>query len=881
MVRDRMRGLGRRLRALVRRREAEREMDEELAFHIERATEQNLSRGLSAEEARRAALVEFGGVDRYRERARDGRRLAWLEDLLGDAVHALRSSKRQPVFALVAIATVALGVGANSALFGLVSALAFRLPAGVTAGDDLVRVDQAGPIEELSYADYVDLHEAAADQVDLAASMSVGMAMVIGDGEAQRVRGQLVSGNWFGVLGVRPEVGRPILVDDDRPGAPGVVVISHRLFRDRFGADPAAVGTDVRINGHPFTIAGVAPAGFRGLTIEEPADVWAPLSAQPLASPGSDRVLASRTWQAFGVIGRLEEGPDGLSRATVAVTGAAAAIDPLEPDRFRPLRPEVVPLRGYVRADRLRGIMSPLAVAGTITVLVLLVACANVANLQLSRAVARRREIGIRVAIGAGRGRLVRLLLAESLVLALCAVPAGILLAHAGASLFESRFAGPLAPLSVAPDRLVLAFTVALALFTGIAFGLAPALRASRTDVTALLGSGRDGPPGRLRLQRALVITQLAASLVLLVCAGLFLRRVQAATEVQPGYDADRVLAVSLDLFSRGYDTDASDVFHERLRAALRDVPGIEAVSSPGYAPFSGAAALMRATRPSNGMQAAVVAMAVAPDWFRTLGITPLRGRVIDNRDLAADANVAVVSATLARRLASSGDAIGARLSLDGHDEPMRIIGVVPDIVAHDLHEREQAQLFLPYTVHFRMAETALLVRTPAPDAVLPRIRAEVRRLDPHVAVFGERTLASALDEALAYSRGIARVIAALGALALALAALGLYGVMAFTVAGRTREIGIRIALGARPAALVRRLTTEGLRLAGVGLLIGGVLAFAFGRVLAGIIEGIRATDPAAAVLAAGVLLSVAGLASWLPARRAARVEPQSALRTD
>lgn len=883
---SRLRGFLKQLRVFVRRDAVERDLAEELDFHVAMETEKNVRAGMAPVDARRAALLAFNGVERTREEVRAARWTHVLEEAAADVRHALRSLRRRPGFAALAILTLALGIGSNSALFGLLEAVAFRLPPGVAASDRLVRVDNAGNLAELSYPDYRDLRDAAEGAVDLAAYETAGMGIAIG-GDAFRVTGHLVSGNFFDVLGLVPAHGRGIQPPDDVPGAPAVVVLGHALWRDRLGADAAVIGRTLHVNGHAFTVIGVAPAGFTGLDIEAPADLLVPIATQPIALPRTWPVLEARNVPSFAVIGRLRSGVP-VSRAATLVGVAAAGLEAAATERLRPLQPQVVRLRGMVRLDRMGGILPIAGVAALFTGLVLLVTCANVANLQFARGFARRREIGVRIAIGAGRGRVVRLLLAEVLILAVGAAVAGTAVAFWGASVFEARFRGALTPLDVSPDATTLVFTLMLAVAAALLSGLVPALRASTPEVTRLLGRGETMGPRRM--QRGLVIAQVAGSLVLLVCAALLVRRVQHAEALDPGFDASRVLAASVDLTAHGYEGDAVDAFHRTLRDALRDAPGVAAVSLPGFAPFGEGAALMGITREEAGRGAAAappstrvaaVGLGVGDGWFETLGIVPNRGRVIDARDLAAGAQVAVVDEALAERLWPGEDPLGRLLRADGLDRTFEVIGIVPPVTLTDPHAR-MPQVLLPWTQHYQFAVSSLLVRASGdPRSLVPAVRAAVSRIDATLPVFDSRTLEDRFEERLAISRVVARIVGGFGVLALVLAALGLYGVVVFTVAGRTREIGIRVALGARPRTVVAEIVRDGLGLVALGLISGAVCAIGVGRVMASVVDGMPGVDPAAAFAAAALLLTVAVIASWIPARRAARVDPLQALRVD
>ncbi len=883
----RLRGTLRQIRALVRKRQVERELDEELSIHIAMETEKNLREGMSPAQARRAALLAFGGVERTKERVRDARWTRWIEDLLADVRYAVRFFVRAPTFTIVAVLTVGLGIGANTALFGLVHGLISRTPAGIPPSDRIVRVDNGLRLTTVSYPDFEDLRAAVPSVIDLAAYVGTGMALGP-DRSPLAVQGQLVSGAYFEALGIRPAAGRVLELEDDMEGAAPVAVLGYRLWQDRLGGRAEVIGSTVSLNGHAFAVVGVAPPGFVGTDLEDPSEVWVPTATQPLTMPRSYDVMGERRNASFHMVGRLRPGIDRRT-AEAALATAAGRIEAEHPQRLKPLQLDVARLRGWIRADRLWDLSQTIVIAWIVTGLVLLLACANVANLLLARATARRREIAIRASLGAGRARVARQLLTEGLVLFVAGAGVALLFAARIAPEVKSRLFF-LAPLDVSPDLRVVLFTLVVALTAGVLFSLVPAFSASDPSLTPSLRDTTAGSLRRRRIQSALVVGQVALSLVLLLTAALFLRRLRDGQKVELGFEANHVLVVSMDLSTEGYGTAQTATFYRSLVESVEALPDVQAVSGPSYAPFHTGASLedvgvsgdmgperLRGDPP-------VVAMGIASDFFRTLGVPIIRGRPIEQKDVQEAASVAVVNESLARRGWAGGNPIGRRVYLTrGRDSlAFEVVGVARDIVTQDVQEANDLELYLPYNRQYQWATTSLLVRTAGdPSALAPLIRQAVRRLDPGLAVTDAEPLSASIDRRTAPSRTIVLVLLAFGALALALAALGLFGVVSFTVEGRAREIAVRRALGAGRRAVVTGFVREGAALTGFGVAIGLALSLGFGRILGSAVTGIDGIDPAVGAASVALLAAVALLACWLPARRAARVDPMETLKAD
>lgn len=912
-----MKALTRRVRALLRREELEGELDEELRFHIEKEIEQNVARGMSPAEARRAALVEFGGVERVREECRDVRGVRLLDDLFQDLRYALRVLAKNPAFTLVSVFSLALGIGVNATVFGFVNAVMLR-PLALPDHAELVRIqDDNLP----TYSDYLAFKERAPVFRGLAAYDFDSFQLALGDSPA-RADVALVSGNYFEVLGVRPALGRAFSAEEDaQPGAATVAVISHGLWQGRFGADPSIVGKTFRLRRVPFTIIGVAPQEFNGVSLGRRHDLWVPFAAEVLLRPEGNRVRNPGDYQVH-VIGRL--GPEvGLAQAQAAVEVVAAQQDQVrksprfidnpaeQPTNATPRMVSwatAVEMGPHDRQQSWLGVAAVLAVVG----LVLLAACANVANLLLGRAAGRRREIAVRLALGASRRRIVRQLLTESLVLSLLGAAAGLILSRWAGDLLLSMLQqnSPAevssAVLDLSLDWRMLLYAVLLAVATGVAFGLVPALQASKTDVTADLKAETTARgPGRRRLtfRNALVVTQVAISTLLLIPAGLLLKSVRLAETSGYGFNVAERYVANVDLEALGYDARRQRLVGEQLLSKVRETPGVRSATMSYIVPLAGGTMVvtLEIEGEAPGRQAADVFTenggsvhaldqpgslylnTVETSYFETMGIPLVAGRDFDERDDDNALDVVVVNETLARRLAPDGQALGRRLierdPLNGKPKALEVVGVVRD--AKYIWPSERPRYFAYRPSRQSMFGAAHLIVHAAGDlaTISKQIRSAADAVDPDLSVEGVTRLDELIERHVGETKFVIWVSAAVGALALLLAAVGLYGVMAYTVAGRTKEIGIRIALGAGHGRVRRMVLAEGLALASAGTLVGLLASAACMSLIRSLLYGVSTIDPLTYAAVAIFLTVVALLACYVPARRATKVDPMVALR--
>lgn len=808
--------------------------------------------------------------------------------------YALRLLRQAPLFTLVAGLVVALGIGAVTTIFSAANGLAFRPLPGASAPDRLVEIHRAdkdgGGSQSVSYPYYRALRDRSRSLSGLAAWSMLSLTVRTNDQEGTRALGNLVSGNYFEVLGVRPAAGRFFVPEEDRvPGARPVVVLSHAFWSRTFGSDPGVVGRPISLNSHPFTIVGVAPRGFHGAFAALSTDVWVPMMMQAEVR-GTGDLLSSAGNSWLELVGRRRERVElGQVRAELAAATAAFAGKDEPADLGRLSGVSVHPL-GAVPAEANGPFLGFLTLLLAASGLVLAIASVNVTGMLLARATAGRREILVRLSLGASRARIVRQLLIESATLFVLGSAGGILLAEWGTRALE-RIPIPIeVPISLelTPDLRVLSFAVATALLSGLLFGLIPALQGTRLDLASPLraeapGAGRK----RSRTRNALVVGQISLSLLLLVAAGLFLRALDRGQRVDPGFDASHVATASFDTRTYGYSEERARQFYADLRTRLAARPGVEAVSYAKVLPLSGNRTEDEflvdgaATSPgTKGEQAEVFLFAeVDAEYFKVLHMALLSGRGFEATDGPKTAGVVVVNETFARRYFPNGQVLGRTIHRGAN--ALTVIGVARDAKVASLSASVEPFLFVPVAQSFS-PELNLMVRSKAdPAAVAAMIRNEVRALDPGLPRAEVTPLAVITSLALLPQRVAALVTGLLGLVGLLLAAVGLYGVIAYSMSQRGREIGVRMALGATAGNVVQMVLKESTRFVAAGLSIGIALALAATWMMKPFLFGVSATDATTYVAVSAVLAGVALLASYLPARRAAAADPMEVLRTE
>jgi predicted permease len=830
-----------------------------------------------------------------------------VENLLRDLGFGARLLWRRPAFTAVAVLSLGLGIGLSTVMFSVVNAVLLA-PTPVHAPERLAEIYTSQVVEmpflTTSYPDFLDLRSSTDAFSGMAGHAIVRGLFRRGEDRAEIVLGEVVSESYFDVLGIRPVMGRSFSAEENRTELTHpVVVVSHGFWQRRLGGDPGALGREIDLSGVAYTVVGVAPPRFAGTIPGLSPEFWAPImmveklsfsgiqSQATSPSPGKTRVEQRETRWLF-VSARLAPGRSlEEARAQVETVGTRLARE--HPEVNEGLRASVLSARAVRFHPMVDGVLAPAAgvLMGAVG-LVLLVACANVASMLLARAAARRREIAVRLAIGAARGRIMRQLLAESSCLAALGGGAGLLIAYWG-SRFLSTVPLPLpVPLAFTfgLDGRVLLFAALASLGTVLAFGLAPALQASRPELVPALRAEAGSALGRSRrgfVPRHLLVTgQLALSLVLLVAGALLLRALGAAGGIPPGFDPDRLAVLSFNLKLNGYTEEQAETFQRRMVEHLRGVAGVERVALVSRAPLGSDKNMEGIRLPGqhgpHDEPALVDATHVEPDYFLALDVPILEGRGFNDSDREGTPGVLVVNEAMARRYWPGRSPLGERIFTEGFDKPSHeVVGVVRDYKVQELGEAPRPYLHFAWRQQ-KSRNTTVVARTTGPATlVVPSLRQAVLGLEPAIVLTDEGTAAELLRLTLGPTRVGATLLGSFGAVALLLAAIGLYGVVSYNVEQRTREVGLRMALGARVGDVLRMMLGQGMRLAVVGVVIGGLAAAAMARVLSSLLYGVSAVDPLAYGCAVAVLLAVALAANWLPARRAARIDPMKALRSE
>lgn len=863
----------RRLLSFFRRDRLDAEMAEEFAQHIELQCEEYRRAGMSEEEARLAARRSFGGMDQIKERARDERSWLWLEQLLQDLRFALRTLRRKPGFALVAIVTLALGVGANTAMFSLLNGLLLK-PLPYDDAGQLVQLweSRAGSRENVvSPGTYFDWREDATSLESISAYRPLDLNLT-GAGDPERLSGWRMTADGLRVLRAHPVVGRIFAPDEDLPGKNKVVVLTEELFRRRFAGDREAVGKPVLLNGEPYTVIGVLPASF----LPDPQVEF----VVPEAVDPSRRTV--RDAQFLWVIARLKPGVSvaAAQAELLQIRASKASLYPRYKENWTVL---AMPIR-----DQLTHAVKPmLGVLAAAVLVVLLIACANVANLLLAKASGREREIAVRVALGASRGRVVRQLVTESMLLGVLGGAAGLIVACGLLDLVCASDAvariGRSAEIAI--DGRVMAATLVLSLLTGLVFGLVPALQTTRlSHVDALKDAERGSAAGRgAGLRRALIVAEVAMAMMLLAGAGLLLRSFHHLLRVAPGFDAERVLTMAISLPTAKYpNAGARARFYQRIVENLETIPGVERAAVCGVMPMGGAVSnqFYKIVGRKDGPEQGYIADqdSCTAGYFAALSIPLKRGRIFS--DAETDANSVVINEEFERQYFPSEDPVGQTVKVLGNT--LQIIGVVGNIRNRGLEATIPPTVYRPLSALDSTRNGFVMIRAqPALTGLGLSARQAIQAIDPAQPVANVRRLDEVIDASIAQRRVTLFLLGGFAATALVLAVVGLYGVVEYTVSQRTRELGVRIALGALPQAVVRSTLFGGMKLVAMGLALGLACAIGTTRLISGMLFEVPPLDSIALVGGAGVLAVAATVACWLPARAAARVDPLVALRME
>jgi predicted permease len=867
------------------------DVDEELGFHIDMRAAELVAAGLPPEQARAEARRRFGDLEFTRHYCRDldrrrethVRRTELFDALRQDLRFALRTLRRSPGFTAVAVLTLALGIGANTAIFSIVHGVLLR-PLPWAEPEQLIRIFdfKNGQRVTPTPSNFVDWREQSRSFEGMAA-IDGGMSALTGvGGEPEMISTADVSANLFSLLRVRPLLGRTFVPGEDEWGAPKVAVLSEGLWRRRFGADPDVLGRSVTIGGVPRTVVGVVP-NHRGYPLG--TEVWAPIGWDPEVLP------RMRGAHYLRVVARLK--PDvALEGAQTEMAGIAARLEEQYRTQNAGYGVMLQPLHQVIVGD----IRTPLLVLLGAVGFVLLIACANVANLLLVRAAGREAEIAVRTALGAGRGRIVRQLVTESILLSLIGGAAGILIAYWGSRAFVALAPRDIPRLGeVGLDATVLLFTVAVAVLTGVLFGLVPAIQVSRPDLAQTLKEGgRTGSRARRGSQRArgvLVVAEMALAVALLIGAGLLARSFVELQRVDPGFRPDGVITFDVSLPDSKYEElPAVRAFAGGLLDELRGLPAARSAALAFGIPLTGfdySLSLEIAGRPPAPPEAMLTTeiRVATPEYFATMGIPIVRGRGFTSTDREGSPQVVVINRAAVRRFFPQEDPLGKRVSLGWSRDGVRmggeIVGIIGDVRQFSLDSEVQPEMYMSFE-QWPVQSISAVVRTSAEGAALATaVRALVHELDPDLPVVGFRALDDVVSESVSQPRFYSLLLAAFAVVALLLASVGIYGVIAYGVAQRTHEIGIRVALGASGARVLRTVVGQGLALALLGVALGVAIALWVTRALASLLYGVTATDPLTFAGVGLLLLAVAALACWVPARRAASIDPMVALRSE
>ena len=903
---------------LLGRKRMEIELDKELRFHFESQVGDKVRSGISESEARRLTRLEFGGIEQIKENCRERRGTLWLESILQDVRYGLRQLRKSPGFTCIAILSLTLGIGANTAIFTLLNAILLR-PLPVQSPRELLLFGDGnasgstssvpdGSWRLFSYSFFHDFRRKDSSFSGIAAvdCTQFETKASIAGGAYQTTHIDLVSGSYFSVLGVPAVLGRTIgESDDSADGAGPVAVVSYSWFQRQFNGDPSALGKTIRIQSHDYTLVGVARPGFYGFTVGQSTDLWIPLSMEKAFSRPGYSGLGSNLFQSLFLIGRLKPGVTAAQASTETnllfkqIERSYLGPQPSKKhlDDLAHASVELTP--GGRGASYLRTAFSmPLKILMGIVALVLLIACANIANMLLARGVARTREVAVRMALGASRRRIVFQLLTESVLLSLLGAAAGIALAwKASGMLLSMATPGPEpVPLNLTPDMAMLGFTLGLTVVTALLFGTLPAFRATGLEFTPALkdGRGSSSPTTRGALARSLIVGQIALSVVLLVVAGLFVRSLIHLSDIDTGFDKHNVLVLSLDSSTANLPQGTSEGIRsvrlqEQIEGRVQTIPGVQSDSFAFFTFNQGAwsdEVLFQGVprTPKNGEN--VFFNITCDGFFSTMGIPLIAGRTFNAQDMQMSPKVAVINETMARRFFPNGSAIGHRFGIGetpGHPGEFEVIGVIKNAKFTGLDEGILMAAYLPFTQAPGFYGNFAVRYAPGANRqeIISRTRRAIAEIDSNILVNSVGSLEEQVDDSIATRSLIAQLSSFFGILAVFLACIGIYGLLSYSVARRTSELGIRLALGARSPALLWMILRECIVLLVLGLAIGVPVALSSTRILKGLLFELSPLDPVAISIAISAVTLMTIAAALLPARRATKIDPMQALRAE
>jgi putative ABC transport system permease protein len=872
-----------RLRSLLHRGQVEQELDEELRYHLERQIEENIAAGMTAREARYAALRAMGGIEQHKEECRDMRRVNFIEDFIQDLRYGLRVLVKSPVFTIVAVLSLALGIGANTAIFSVVNGLLLQ-PLPYPEPERIVDVWHTPPQESfpgmamfsVSPGNYLDWKSQNESFEAMAAYQ--GNVFSMSDGNTPTtVIGTRVSSEFFSVLRSTPSQGRTFVPEEEQPGRNQVVVLGYGLWQRAFGGDPNLIGQTLSLDSQKFTVIGIMPSGFE---FPQEGELWVPLA-------WDEKERQTRAIHDYEVIARLK--PEvSLAKAQAEMSTISSRLEQQYPEANKGWGAVVIPLREDLVGDIRPALLVLFGAVG----FVLLIACANVANLMLARGANRKKEIAIRIALGAARSRIVRQLLTESILLSTAGGLIGLLLAGWGSQVLVQMSSGSLPiPGEISMDRWALGFTLLLSFAAGIIAGIAPAFQfsAAETSETLKQGTGRNGgSSASQRTRKALVIAEVILSLILLIGAGLMIRSFWKLQQVDPGFDTSNTIVMGVGLPATKYpDPQQQAVFFDRVLEQISTLPGVVSAGSTTTLPLSGSGSTQPFTiqgrpEPLVAEQPTAKMRYISADYFRAMGVPLRQGRFFNDQDRDKGAQVLIISETMARQFWPGEDPIGKRLTPSFHLDlgAREIIGVVGDVKA-GLDADAAPVMYMPYKQAPRSFMTLVARTTSNPQNFNRAIAEAIRAVDSEQALWNVRTMEQVLTNSVSGRRFNMTLLITFAGLALVLAAVGVYGVMNYSVTLRRRELGIRLALGAQRGDVLRLVLGQGLALTFIGIGVGLIAAYGLTRLMESLLYGVSATDYLTFISVSGVLLVVGLLASYLPARRATKVDPMIALRSE